>query len=268
MDESNGSRAWWGKHSVVKDGAVYWRVGPLDIWLSYSKKEWRIGTRTHDDPADASLVINRREDSFPQSNEKIEWRRVGFKSAAQTIELVPALAERPLVVRPETLFIIPAKETATLYISSPLWIQFGLGQPVTNLFEIPVFRPSDTWFGSSTIEGELCYALRTRARMRPEDLDLLPHRAYTECHILNRAKSALTLERLRVPMRYLRLFAAADGRLWTETVTLERRESGDTAALQLGKAPPKAVHPAQPLTEPRGKPEKGGLIRAFSGIFE
>ena len=258
---------WWGKYSVPLDATSYWRVGPLEVWIQRSLKEWRIGTKPHEDPTDPSLVVNRTETKDTIPVEGVHWYRFAFRSTAEIIELTTALAPRPLVVRPEIPILLPPKESATLHVSFPLWIQFNFGQSATKMFETPVFRPSDTWFGSSTIEGELCYAGRTRARLRLEDLDYMPHRAYSACHIRNRAKSELSLDRLKLPMPNLSVFSAKDGRLWTETVTLDRREDGDIAELQLEKAPPREVHPARLLRGPRSKPEKGLLIRAFGGLF-
>jgi hypothetical protein len=68
-------------------------------------------------------------------------------------------------------------------------------------------------------------------------------------------------------MPNLSVYSAADGRLWTEAVTLERREDGDVAELQLAKGPPPEARSAKLLHGPRSKAEKGLLIRAFGGLF-
>jgi len=267
MDENKQNTSWWGKFSIPMNEASYWRVGPLDVWISRSSKEWRIGIKPYDDPSDESLVVNRGGDISSLPDEGFSWLRFAFRNTNESVEIIPALAPRPLIVRPEIPIILPPKEATTLYISFPLWIQFKLGQSEAKMFETPIFRPSDTWFGPSNIEGELCYASRTRARLQLERLDLVPHRAYSACHIRNRAKSELALDRLKLPMPNLSIFAAGDKRLWTEAVTLERREDGDIAELQLGKEPPREVHPARQVRGPRSKPEKGLLFRAFGGLF-
>jgi hypothetical protein len=268
MEQKTVPTSWWGKFSIALDTLTYWRVGPMEIWIARTAKEWRIGTRGHNELTDPSLVVNCVENvPSPTSADDVDWRRFGFRKTTETVELSPLLASRPLVVRPETTFVLPQKEEATLYISLPLWIQFELGQPASNVLEAVVFRPSDTWFGPSTMEGELCYASRTRARLRLEELDFVPHRALSAFFIRNHTKSKLKLDRLKLPMPNLSVYAAADGRLWTEMVTLSRREDGDLAELQLGKGPPPEVGPAELLHGPRVKPEKGLLIRAFGGLF-
>jgi hypothetical protein len=268
MEERAAPTPWWGKFSIPENTTAYWRVGPLEMWITRTAKEWRIGTVGHDDVTDPALVVNNLDESSqPQPNELVDWQRLGFRQTTETIVLIPLLAARPLVVKPETKFVLPQKEETTLYISSPLWIQFELGQPPSKVLEKVIFRPSDTWFGPSTMDGEICYASRTRARLRLEELDVLPHRAISAFHIKNRAKSKLVLDRLKLPMPNLSVYSAADGRLWTEAVTLDRREDGDLAELQLGKGPPPEVRPAGLLQGPRSKPEKGLLIRAFGELF-
>lgn len=266
MAEPTTMPFWWGKYSIPMDRVAYWRIGPLEIWISRTEREWRIGTRGHGDVTDSALVVNRTEDIDLPSDQDVEWQRFGFRNAPEAIELIPALAPRPLVVRPETAFTLPPKEEATLYMSSPLWIQFKFGRSASQAFEKHIFRPSDTWFGPSTLVGELCYASRTRARLRLDELDVLPHRAHSALHIRNRATSELKIDRLKLAMPNLSVFAAA-GRLWTEAVTLNRQADGDFAELQLAKEPPAEVHPVKLLNGPRSKPEKGLLIRAFGGLF-
>ena len=58
-----------------------------------------------------------------------------------------------------------------IYVSTPLWVRVDVHDPPQFLQEIPVIRPSDTWFGPSTREGELGYAGRTHGRLNFENGD-------------------------------------------------------------------------------------------------
>jgi hypothetical protein len=268
MEEPTTQTPWWGKFTVGENTTAHWRVGPLEFWVTRSATEWLIGTYGHGDSSDRTLIVN-NADSPSQSlpNDEVEWQRFGFRQTTETIALTPLLAPRSLVVKPEIQFVLPPKEEVTLFIGSPLWIQFELGQPPSNVLERVIFRPSDTWFGPSTMDGELCYAGRTRARLRLDELDVLPHRAVTALRIRNDAESILVLDRLKLPMPNLSVYSAADGRLWTEAVTFKRREDGDLAELKLGEGPPPEVQPAQLQSGPRTRSEKGLLIKAFGGLF-
>jgi len=129
MGRRTGSSTWWGKFSIQEGATAYWRVGPLEIWITRTAKEWRIGTCRDDSGADSILVVDDSgESSQPQPGERTEWQRFGFRQTTETVVLTPLLAPRPLVVKPETKFVLPEKEQTTLYISSPLWIQVELGR--------------------------------------------------------------------------------------------------------------------------------------------
>ena len=117
---------------------------------------------------------------------------------AGEIALTPALADRPVVARPEKPFCLPAGAEAVVYVSSPLWVVLSTAQDL-KLAEIPIVRPSDTWLGPSTREGELCYASRTFLRLSLDNLPRRPHRATSMVRILNHADTALPLRALKLP---------------------------------------------------------------------
>ena len=57
-------------------------------------------------------------------------------------ELLPNLADRPVVARPAVPFFIPPGEELELFVSTPIWVQLRSG--TTDLVELPCLRPSDT----------------------------------------------------------------------------------------------------------------------------
>jgi hypothetical protein len=194
-------------------------------------------------------------------------KRFGFRKASGQLELRPALADRPVVVNPEIPFALPAGEETSLYVSVSLWLQIHTGNPASLLLEEPVFRPSDTWFGPSTMEGELCYAGRTGARLNLENLTVRPQRAICAVRIRNRAATLLPLQRLKLPAPNLSLFTSAEGHLWTEALTLDRDQDGELASLRLGKGPPREARDPVHVNGPRARIERGLLVRTFAGHF-
>jgi hypothetical protein len=218
------------------------------------------------DPLDNTLVVN-PSDAKPDPPEGSKVRRFGFGNPPKSIELVPCLADRPIVVSPEDPLILPPREHITLFISTPLWVKVVAGKGDVPLLDQPTHRPTDTWFGPSTMEGELCYATRTSARMNLENIPIRPHRAISTVEIKNEAKSDLSIEKLRIPAQQMSVYATSDGHFWTETVTLDRQDEGETAAVRLGKGPPHQAPAARPVGEPRTKLPRGVLTRAFSGLL-
>ena len=192
------------------------------------------------------------------------------------VSVVPALADRAVVTRPEHPFHLPAGEEVTVFVGTSLWVRLLVGDPPWQLAEIPVSRPSDTWFGPSTREGELCYAGRSFLRLSLDNVPVRPHRAVTTLLLRNSAEDELYLRALKLPVNHLALYAAPDGRVWTQDVIMERTQEGIAdsvtgsamGAVQLRDRPPRLAADARRLVEPRQDPAGNMAMRAFSALFK
>jgi hypothetical protein len=193
--------------------------------------------------------------------------RYGFQDPPDVVRLKPCLADRPVVVNPESPLLVPPNEDLVLYLSTPLWVIVTIGSSSAVLLDHPTDRPTDTWFGSTTTTGELCYASRTAARLTFDNLPVRPHRAVTIASISNRAASPLAVEKLRIPAPQMSVYGTEGGRLWTETVTFERHEDGEMARHQHGKGPPDIATTATLLGGPRSPVEPGLIVRTFGGLL-
>jgi hypothetical protein len=182
------------------------------------------------------------------------------------VRVVPRLADRTVVVRPEVPFFIHRAEEVALYVSTPVWVELSVGDG-RPLEEIPVFRPSDTWMGVDTTSGELCYASRTLARMEPSELVILAHRAYTEVVVRNDSPEPLFLERMSIPVRNLELYAGNDHVLWSSNVTVRQEKPGELADVRIGAGAPAACRGGMRLVEARDVVSGNVAVRAFSALF-
>jgi len=164
---------------------------------------------------------------------------------------------------------VPKGEETTLFVSTPLWLRLEV-EKLGQLLEVPSQQLSDTWFGPSTLVGELCYASHAAVGVDLKDVTFEPHRAVTPLRVRNLADSPLHLERIKLPVRYLAVYKSgkpSDSRLWTQTVTLEREADGDLAGLQLGKGAPREAGKTERLSAPRQRADKNLVVRAFSKLF-
>ncbi len=132
--------------------------------------------------------------------------------------------------------------------------------------QLPSRRPSDSWFGGLT-DGELCYAVKTRARTDLKQLPVFHRSVVTPVLLRNLAPEPLWLEKLKLPVPYLSLYSAADGRLWTERVSLTRSEDSEMAALDLQPGPPEEAPGAELQSPAQRTSEPNLLVRAFSSLF-
>ena len=82
------------------------------------------------------------------------------------------------------------------------------------LAEFPVLPASDTWFGPPTEDGELGYSSTTHCRIRLDDYPFRIYRATTAVTIVNKSKSIMPVQRIKLPVINLALYSGKDGRLW------------------------------------------------------
>lgn len=264
MSEALAADRWFGEFRIAAGERGQWQIGPLTLTVERGAGEWRVH-QTHRSDLQAGSASVRFDGEAPGEEHAAE--RYIVTGSDPLLSLLPLLPDRPVIVRPLSPAIVPAGEAVRLYVSLPVWLQLAVGSAHKVLAELPSQRLSDTWFGPNTREGELCYALRSRCRLSPDDA-LQPHRVVVPLRIHNQAAKPLVLERIKVPVPQLSLYAEPSGRLWAGEVGLERSEDGQFAALHLEPGPPPQASKATPLAGPREPAPKKTAIRAFSGLFQ
>lgn len=276
MDASSETPTpWWGEVTLDVYEGGQWEIGPSTLWVYRSSHDWRVVSRPSTDPVTADPMAQRSSVTVPVDGDEMTavletedpdlvTHRYSVRDTGETVALRPALADRPVVARPEHPLSVLPGESVTLYLSTPLWVRVVLVDSDRQLLEGPSHRMSDTWFGPSTREGELCYATRTAGRLQLDKLPLRLHRALTPLQIRNRAKDTLALERVQLPAPHLALYRTADDVLWTEAVTMTRREGDDGAAVRIKDGPPSDVDEASLLQEPRTPSTQGLFTSTFS----
>jgi hypothetical protein len=280
---------WWGETALPVGGVARVVAGPLRLWARRRAHEWALVTTTgsngHAGEAERGHPVP--EDDVPESG---SVHRFSFAQSPAALVLRPVLADRAVVVRPESPLWIPSGERVVLFMSTPVWVGVSVGRPSrqrvarrrgrrpersaedavedVGLIDIPTYRLSDTWFGPSTLVGELCYSSRTAGRLALDELPTRPHRAVTPVTIENLAASSLELRRLVVPIPSLALYADTRSGLWTQGVTLSRETDSDLATARVDTTPPTVAHgPPERLADARLATPAGGMVHAFSRLF-
>lgn len=259
--EKTTPRPWWGEFEIPRESWRRWRVGPLSLWVLGLDDEWRLAYE--EEAAEAAAEADRPSSEPPESAtvERIAAARLGGR-----LIVTPALGDRSIVTRPETSFRLAAGGAVDLYVGTSVWLRLESAEPRHLLLDVPTRRPSDSWFGPSTTEGELCYAGRTSARLRRHNLPLSPHHAVTRVRLTNRASDPLQLERLNLPVPNLALFADAEARLWTQALSVERDADGKLAKVRIEDRPPAEAEAAERLSEPREARSKNVFSRALTAF--
>jgi len=242
--------AWWGETPLEPGALRTWQIGPYRLWVRAGLREWRLWSLSSGEAmaGGTRLAEEGHDDEIPDG---ATLTRVGLAQRDPVLALLPAPADRDVVVRPDLPVVVPAGVRVELYVTTPLWVVARAGRDGPTLLDEPSHRMSDTWFGPNTLEGELAYALRTSARLDLEALPYLPHRAITRVRVVNGARDAFSLVKLKVPVAGLALYAVPDSGIWTDAVTLERKQASDEADAVVGSGPGVAAGRPERIAEPR-----------------
>ena len=191
-----------------------------------------------------------------------EYRYPAGVNLDNTLAARQKLSPRAVVVRHIQPIHLPAGTSVTLYVGTSLWLSLEQGDNV--LVELPVARLSDTWFGPDTIQGEVCYAARTHARLSLEGSPPNPYKAMTPVTIKNHASHPLVLDRINLPIPHLTLYQQVTTpslqRYWTSAITMTNTAAGSDAELKIEPNPPTACLNAEQLAPPR-EPLAAGILR-------
>lgn len=237
-------------------------MGPLKLVIGHDSDQWLVAAEHGEEPETATAA---NIDVRPGLPEEFEERYVHARGRNRLV-LEPVLADRAVVIRPyQPIFLLSGQEV-TLYLSTPVWIRIRAGESPVLLRELASVTLSDTWFGPSSREGEVCYAGKTRALQRLEDLPVRPHRAITPLKIRNDAPEPLPLEKVSLPVPMLSLYGTADASLWTQRVNLIREDASDQARIRVEPTPPDIGQKLELLARPRQE-SRSGVMRAFGRIL-
>ncbi|MGD2168600.1 MAG: hypothetical protein PVF63_10885, partial [Gammaproteobacteria bacterium] len=232
------------------------------------RKEWAFAWHSSEEASLDSVSVQNPSPEPPDET-SCQFARVAGDNMPSKMRLAPRLGDRAFVVRPDLRLSLPAGQQTVLFISTVLWVTVSIELDATEstqatLLDVPAARPSDTWFGPNTLEGELCYASRTNARTDLAEIGPRPHRAVTPVEIFNRGIDALDVEQLRVPVSTLRLYDSADGRIWTDSVRFIRDKGEREAQLEISEASDHLPSELRQISEPRHTAEVGTIVAAFS----
>lgn len=249
-------KEWWGTLTIPEGEAISLQIGPMALWLRRQDGDLLVGAAQGSDAMDETLQLasSSTEETLPAG-----MTLYRFAGARGAVRLTPRFADRAIIARPEQPFWLPPGADVTVYISAPLWGVVSLGG--VDVVELPLFRPSDTWFGPSTIAGELCYAVQTALGRRLDTIPLRAHRAITAIQIRNRATDSLAVQRIRLPAGLLGVYADDARGLRTPGVILER--NGPTEAVVRLESQSDRVR----LLAPPRQADEPSLLRAITSFL-
>ena len=198
-------------------------------------------------------------------SQDVSWSRL-VSARDETLELMPSLPDRPLVIRPESPVSILPGRYALFFVSIPIWFKFVAvrGKERFDVIDIPSRPLSNTWFGDPG-GGELCYSLD--APLMRSAAQLVAHYAHATCNLIvrNGSDENLKFERICVHVENLNVFSS-ESRLWTNEIRVLFKGTDQVSQISIQKGPPQDVVKPRRLCEPRVPPNRSVIGRSFSFI--
>ncbi len=254
----------WAPHALEPGKIHALRVGPLQLWLAHRGDEMHLAARLIDE-TDARAEPDPDQ---PAEADVAAWRRWVCGIRPIQIALEPRLPPRPVIVRPAMpVTVLPGEEVA-FFVSIPIRVAVLCvrdGGEQREVCEEPSVLLSNSWFGPP-IEGELCYAVKTRARRHLDELRHDAHLAVCPVTIQNSDSRSLTFERLCLRTQSLGIYAG-EHHLWTNHGTLVHNSHDGMTTITFETTPPPYDRAKRLLTARREIQKQSRMMRAF-GTFK
>ncbi len=257
---------WEAEVAMESGQTLHNELGGLRLWVTMLNAEWQVRIERYERVGEDTVWHQGLSHVVPGQEKTLQ--RFIRDEHETSIRFRPALASLPVVIRPYNPLHIPGEHTTTIYLSTVVWMQLMVGKD-RMLMELPVMEPSWTWLGRTTMEGELCYASQTYARLNDRALPRRPWRANSAVTIHNRGRKPLVVERLSLPTPMLALYQqqVRGDWLWTPGVRIECEKNLESASLSLDDEPPLVAGACQRVNEPRQASDKGHWVKAMDRIF-
>lgn len=184
-----------------------------------------------------------------------------------TLRIVPAMADRNLVVHLGQPVLVPGGRRPKFYLSLPLMYQLYIGNGKQPFYEFFIEKLPLTWFGSNTRRGELCYQFLSNIEHEISSGVQVPHRAMLELRLCNRDSEHLSVDKINLPAPYLPVYRVDGKVFWTTALTITNEKLTDALSLHYGKTVPCRHDLLQLVSEPRLRSEARTILRALEAII-
>jgi hypothetical protein len=259
--------AIWNSVDIEAGRCVSWRLGRLSLWIERYEQAWHVLSRYEDAPAHAEPAFSCDDRAGkPLSS---EWKHYLVK-AGNRASPVPAMMDRPLIVRPDRSLTLLPGEGALLFISIPVWFRMLVGdfagapEGGRALFEYPAIPMASAWFGDP-ISGELCYFSESRLYPEFETIPFSAYHAVCPLRVSNESDKELEFDRICIHTEFLGIYRGAE-RLWTNEVTVVFKGPEHPTQMQLSKEAPNISGESRLLSGPRQAHESRYFKRTFDRL--
>jgi len=240
-----------------------WTVGNLCLWTEYYEHEWHL-LSTYDEAdalAEPSFSIRSKEEK-PKSAEWVHY----IIHDGNRILPVPAMLDRPVVVKPDRRLVLVPGERAKFYLPLPLTFCLMVGhakktESLKKLAEYQTCSMKNAWFGDP-VSGELCYFDNTRLFSDFRQIPVSPIQAICPITIANDSERELSFDRICLHTEFLGIYRGPE-RFWTNEVRVLFKGTEQETQIHPSKQAPSTEGPMSLVTGPRQPIENWHFRKTF-----
>lgn len=241
----------WNPVEFTKGSCATWELGRLCLWTERYEYEWHIlAVYGEEEFSSGPNFTLRCKDEKQQSS---DWVHYILHNGDRVLP-VPAMADRPIVVRPDRMLVLIPGERAKFFISLPLSFRLMVGtennpKEGKKLAEFPSVPMGNAWFGDP-VSGELCYFNSARLY---SDFNQIPASAIAAvCPIVisNESDRELSFDRLCLHTEFLGIYRS-HSRFWTNEVQVIFKGTDQETRIHPSKSAPSLEGPMTLVAEAR-----------------
>lgn len=246
----------WTKYKIEDNKEYAGQAGTCQFQIMKEGKTWFI---RHEKNEKAKMTeLKETKSSSPGE----DWEYyVGDKTGS--LLLLPALPDKPLVIKPGNTFHILPGKSVDIYLTIPLWIQFyhGAAKSENLLCEIPETEPSATWFGDPD-NGLLGYAYRGSIELSATLERTNPWFVLCPVKIRNESTAALDFQRMCLHCEQLDLYLHND-HLVANEFRIRFKGVEQVGEVHITPGNPSFAEGAKQIAQARMRPDKSLIKRSF-----
>jgi len=250
----------WKPHAVAKGQTLELELGALKLWVHRGFQDWHLAYES-DAREHERFSLSQNDDLF---NPDREWTRWILNEKVEELRVQPLLPDRSIIVRPEMPMCLMPRQSVQFFIGIPIWLSLVFGARKEQAVEVPSMALTNSWFGTFT-EGELCYALKTTAKLHQHDMLPAAHRAVFPLEIKNASAERLKFVRLCIRPQYLNMFQG-ENRLWTSKGRVSYRGEDKWSRIVYASGAPDYDQADAMVGKARDAMKRGALLNTFDTL--
>jgi hypothetical protein len=250
----------WTKYTIDNDSIYFWKIGNIEFWIRKINKEWQIATKSVKEDDNKFVTANIVSDSG-----NLEWKSF-IADKTRTLTILPAMPDRPLVLRPQNTLKLLPEMSVQLYVHIPVWIQLysGTARKENLICEFANTTLSSTWFGDPD-NGVLSYSLPDDLNTSFEKSALLSHKVLCPLKITNNAASILDFQRLSLQVEFFNIYAEKS-LLFTNEIKVKFKGENNVSDISYSNQAPSFITNSKLISAARNLERNSVLKKSFHFI--